>query len=121
MYVYCIESLAHVQSYSNYACRGCHLIEFPGYWVVDVMECSGCGVEFFEAVLCVDLLYVCDVWNKTLFQSAVVVVFVLNVIVVLFVSVFCLSSGVCVCCVCGFMCSLPMFCLCEQLVKMLTA
>ena len=42
--VYCIERLAHVQSYSNSMCSGCHLIASPGYCVVNVILCSGCGV-----------------------------------------------------------------------------
>ena len=33
MYVYCVESFAHIECYSDCLCRGSHLVETPSIWL----------------------------------------------------------------------------------------
>ena len=40
--------MSRATGYRNSACRGCHLIEFPGFCVVGVMLCHDCGVAFLK-------------------------------------------------------------------------
>ena len=69
VYVYCVESFAHIECYSDCSRRGSHLVEPFCYGVILCVYFRHCRVLCFVPVLCGCVWYVCCyVRKKALLQ-----------------------------------------------------